>query len=449
MSKQLFQEFNKVSSKEWKQKIQADLKGLDYQSLITKTLENIDIKPFYHYDDYKAMLQLAPQKFKIGQNLKIIDADVARKIAAKALKNGADIFIFHFDQPFDPKTLLRGLDPSKLIFKADILEVTFLKELFETTKGQSQILIDPIGHFARFGNWFINETSDFEQLKKLQNYFPENYRFIEISSYNYKNAGANITQELAYSLNHAVEYIEKLGETISAQIQFGMANGSNYFFEIAKLKALRYLWPIIGQSYYQNVQTYIYAEPSLRDKTIFDPYVNLLRTGMEMMSAILGGCDIAANMPFDNVYKKTNAFSERLARNQLIILQKEAGFNQALESTKGDYFLEEMTYKLAEKALDIFKQIEKSGGFLAQLYKGKIQQKIAETAQKEQSDFDEGKIVLVGTNKYINKNEEVKDIEIYPFLKKRSGQTLIRPIVPKRLAEKLESQRLMQLGHKL
>ena len=449
MSKQLFQEFNKVSSKEWKQKIQADLKGLDYQSLITKTLENIDIKPFYHYDDYKAMTQLAPQKFKIGQNLKIRDANVARKIAAKALNKGAHVFIFHFDQSFDLKSLLQGLDPSKLIFKADMLDVTFLKELFEITKGQSQILVDPLGHFARFGNWFINETSDFEQLKKLQNYFPENYRFIEISSYYYKNAGANIAQELAYSLNHAVEYIEKLGEAVSSQIQFGVANGSNYFFEIAKLKALRYLWPIIAQSYHQNVQTYIYTEPSWRDKTIFDPYVNLLRTGMEMMSAILGGSDIAANLPFDAIYKKSNAFSERLARNQLIILQKEAGFNQALESTKGDYFLEEMTYKLAEKALDVFKQIEKSGGFLAQLYKGKIQQKIAETAQKEQNDFDEGKIVLVGTNKYLNKNEKVKDIEIYPFLKKRTGQTLIRPIVPRRLAEKLESQRLMQLGHKL
>jgi len=449
MSKQLFQEFNKVSSKEWKQKIQADLKGLDYQSLITKTLENIDIKPFYHYDDYKTMPQLAPQKFQIGQSLKIRDANVARKIATKALNKGADVFIFHFDHTFDLKTLLRGLNPSKLIFKADILDVAFLKKLFDITNGQSQILVDPIGHFARYGNWFTNQTSDFEQLKELQNYFPTNYRFIEISSYYYKNAGANITQELAYSLNHAVEYIERLDKSVSAQIQFGMANGSNYFFEIAKLKTLRYLWPLIGQSYQQAIQTYIYSEPSWRNKTIFDPYVNLLRTGMEMMSAILGGSDVAANLPFDAVYKKSNAFSERLARNQLIILQKEAGFNQALESTKGNYFLEEMTHKLAEKALDIFKQIEKSGGFLAQLYKGKIQEKIAETAQKEQRDFDEGKIVLVGTNKYINKNEVAKDIEIYPFLKKRSGQTLIRPVVPKRLAEKLENQRLKQLGLKL
>jgi methylmalonyl-CoA mutase len=171
----------------------------------------------------------------------------------------------------------------------------------------------------------------------------------------------------------------------------------------------------------------------------------MLRTGMEMMSAILGGADIIANLPFDAVFKKSNEFSERIARNQLIILKNEANFEEALNSTNGNYFIEENTEKLAEKALDIFKNIEKSGGFLDQLYKGKIQKKIKEAADKEQAEFDNQKRVLVGTNKYINTKESPPEIDFYPFMKKRKGQTLIQPVIPKRLAEKTEQQRLQQM----
>ncbi len=442
----LFKEFKKISSKEWKQKIQVDLKGLDYQTLITQTAEHIDIKPFYHYDDFQVMPQPVSKSFKISQELQIKNAETAGKIAKKALEKGADYFTFYFDKPFNIQQLISNLELEKLIFIADTLNTDFIKELYEQTNRKSQILVDTIGHYARFGNWYENETKDFENLKSLQNFFPADYRFIEIRSFYSKDAGATITQELAYALSHAVEYVEKLGKKSINQIQFSMANGYHYFFEIAKLKALRYLWQLIGNEYNTIVEAIIYTRPSMRNKTIFDPYVNMLRTGMEMMSAVLGGSNIIANMPFDAVYKKSNEFSERIARNQLIILQKEAGFEAALNSTTGNYFIEENTYKLAEKAFEIFKQIEKSGGFLSQLYKGKIQQKISESAEKEQNLFDEGKLVLVGTNKYSNANEPNPEIDFFPFMKKRSGQTLIRPVVPKRLAEKSEQERLNQLG---
>ncbi len=444
----LFKEFKKVSSKEWKQKIQVDLKGLDYQTLITKTPEHIDIKPFYHYDDFQAMAQPAPQNFKICQELFIHNPETAGKIARKALENGTEFFTFYCDKPFDIQKLISGLNPAQLIFKPGFLNTDFIKKLFEQTEGKSQILIDPIGHLVRYGNWYKNEQKDFEKFKALQEYFPGNYRFIDIRSHHYKDAGAIITQELAYALAQAVEYVEKLGDKITNNIRFSVANGSYYFFEIAKLKALRYLWQLIGNEYTANVIPEIYTRPTMRNKTIFDPYVNMLRTGMEMMSAILGGSDYVANMPFDAVYKKSNEFSERIARNQLIILQKEAGFDKALYSTKGDYFIEENTYKLAGKALEIFKQIENSGGLLSQLYKGKIQQKITESATKEQTLFDEGKLVLVGTNKYPDPGSPKPEIDFYPFMKKRTGRTLIKPVVPKRLAEKTEMERLKQLGIK-
>ncbi len=446
MQDHLFSEFEKVSSKAWKQKIQADLKGLDYQTLITKTLENIDIKPFYHYDDYTGFEQWAPASFSIGQSLQIYNESVANKIARKALIKGGEIFIFKFDKAFEINRLIDGLKPSRLVFKADMLNVDFLKKLYQQTEGKSPILIDPIGHFARYGNWYENERQDFDKLNQLKQYFDKDFRFLDVNAHHYKNAGANITQELAYSLSHAVEYIEKLGADVIEQIQFSMATGAHYFFEIAKIKALHQLWLLITGAYNRSSAAFVYSEPAMRNKTVFDPYVNMLRTGMEMMSAILGGSQIVANLSFDAVYKKSNEFSERIARNQLIILKKEAGFASALNATEGNYFVEENTYKIAQKSLDIFKDIEASGGFLSQLYKGKIQQKIEESAQKEQAAFDSQKLVLVGTNKYENTSEDNIKIDIYPFIKKRSGQTLIQPVIPKRLAETIEKDRLQKLG---
>ncbi len=442
----LFQDFKKVSTQEWKLKIQADLKGTDYQSLITKTLEGIDIKPYYHYDTYIPSEQTFNDQFNIVQELNLSDESIANKIALNALKKGADFFTFYVDKPFDIDKLIKNLDLNKLIFKADMLQVDFLVNLAKKTQEKSRLLIDPLGHFARYGNWFDNEQKDFDNLKVLKDKVSEKFLHIDIRTEHYKNAGANITQEIAYGLSHAVEYIEKLGEGILPQIQFSMAQGSHYFFEIIKIKVLKNLWQIISTSYQNPQIPLVYARPALRNKTIFDPYVNLLRTGMEIMSAILGGADFVANIPFDVTYKKSNEFSERLARNQLIILKNEAHFNEALRSTSGNYFLEENIYKLSEQALNLFKTLEKSGGFLAQLYKGQIQRKISASAEKQDKKYSNGEIVLVGTNKYINQNEEIPAIDFYPFLKKRKGQTLIRPIVPKRLAEKTEIERLEKAG---
>ncbi len=445
----LFSEFKKVSSKAWKQKIQVDLKGEDYQKLITRTLEKIDIKPFYHYDDYRPFEQYAPQHFQIVQELKINNEKVAHAIISKALIKGGQKFSLNFDKTFDIDTLIQNIPVQQLIFKADMLDTDFIKKLYQKTGGKSPILLDPIGHFARFGNWYENETKDFEKLRELQRFFPQNFFFLEIRANLYKNAGAHITQELAYALSHAIEYLEKLGANTTFQIIFNFAAGSHYFFEIAKLKALRTLWQLIQNEYNTHAKTYIFAQPTLRNKTIFDPYVNMLRTTMEMMSSILGGADWVANMPYDYIFNKSNEFSERIARNQLIILKEEAGFEKALQASLGNYYLEETTRHIASKVLEIFKQIEAANGFINQLYKGKIQQKITESAQKEQKDFDNGKIILVGTNKYINKNEKPEAINRYPFVKKRKGQTLVPPIVPKRLAEKTEMERLKSLGIRL
>jgi methylmalonyl-CoA mutase len=171
----------------------------------------------------------------------------------------------------------------------------------------------------------------------------------------------------------------------------------------------------------------------------------MLRSTTECMSAILGGADTIINMPYDALYHKDNEFGDRIARNQLLILKHESYFDKVSNPADGAYYIETLTEQLAEKALLLFKEIEEKGGFITQLIEGKIQKKISESAAKEQELFDTGKEVLLGTNKYPNKNDKMKhDLELFPFVKQNPRKTLIVPIIEKRLAEKMEQERLSQ-----
>ena len=161
------------------------------------------------------------------------------------------------------------------------------------------------------------------------------------------------------------------------------------------------------------------------------------------MSAVLGGADAIFNMPYDAVYHKNNEFGNRIARNQLLIMKYEAHLNKVKNAAEGAYYIENLTEQFAEKALAIFKDIENGGGFLKQLKDSVIQKKIKESAEKEQEKFDNGELVLIGTNKYQNTADKMQqEIQLYPFLKKNPRKTLIEPILERRLSEKLEEQRL-------
>ena len=226
---------------------------------------------------------------------------------------------------------------------------------------------------------------------------------------------------------------------------FEVSVGTNYFFEIAKLRALRQLFNLIAKEYNHNLDCHLLVSPTKRNKTVYDYNVNMLRTTTECMSAILGGADAIANLPYDAIYHKDNEFGDRIARNQLLVLKHESYFDKVNNPADGSYYIENLTHQLAEKALNLFKDIEANGGFLKQLNEGIIQRKIQESADKEQKLFDTGKEVLLGTNKYPNKNDKMKDdIELYPFVKIKPRKTLITPIIEKRLAEQVEYDRIKE-----
>lgn len=452
----LFNDFPETSAKAWKQKIQVDLKGEDYnEKLVWESPEGIKIRPFYHSEDLETLDLTELQKntaWKIGQSVYAGNAAAANKKALGAIEMGVESI--HFTVPSDeiaPRELLRNIDLKKINvhFNLQFLSPTYVATILDTAGNDSESLflnIDIIGNLARSGNWHHNLKKDFKMLDALCALNHPYTLGVDLSLYG--NAGANITQQLAYALAHANEYLNHLDRDNKeglkhTQFTFTVSVGSDYFFEIAKLRALRVLFGTLAVEYGAFPHCQITAIPTKRNKTLYDYNNNLLRTTTECMSAILGGSDTICNMPYDAIYHKENDFGTRMARNQLLLLKHESHFNKVGNAADGSYYIEVLTQQLAGKALELFKQIESGGGFLTQLKQHLIQKKIKESALKEQERFNKQEKILVGSNKYQMETEKVKtNLELYPFVKTHARKTWIEPILEKRLSEELEQDRL-------
>lgn len=447
MSTFITKDFEPSSAKAWKQKIQVDLKGADYNNtLLTKTNEGITIKPFYHSDNFEKLNIPTPKKdFKICQKILISTEDEANILAIDAINRGANALKFMAKKPFNTNKLFKNLlnKGIEFHFHFHYLSKDFTTNITKLLKEEIVFYnVDIIGNIARNGNWFTSLNNDFEIVEKLIQENTKEY-ILGVNANLYQNAGANTVQQIAYALAHANEYLNKFNGDVASKIQFNFSIGSNYFFEIAKIRAFRYLYNLISEEYNTTAIAKIFTEPSLRNKTIYDYNVNMLRTTTESMSAILGGVNTISNSSYDVLFHNSNEFGNRIARNQLLILKEESYFKNAQYFATDSYYIETITKQLAEKALIIFKDIEKSGGFLQQLKEGTIQRKIKENAEKEQAQFDSGELILVGTNKYLNEQDKMKlNLEINTFVKHNPKRTLIIPIIPRRLSEKIEQKRL-------
>ena len=447
--KNLFQDFEKITSKQWKNQIQFDLKGADYNdTLVWESLEGIKVKPFYHNDEDAVTnaVSTTNTQFSIVQDIYVNDTEKSVAKANEALNRGAESIRFIIpNNEIDSAFLINNINSPKAVYlQLLFLDADVIAQINEEAAKQSFeifVLVDPIHQLGFDGNFYKDGNSDFATLNEI-NKKANNINWLTVNATTYQNAGANMIQQVAYTLAHANEYLNRI-ENFDKNITVEVAVGGNYFFEIAKLRAIRLTLNALAEAYSSNITFHIIAKPTRRNKTIYDYNVNMLRTTTECMSAILGGADAVENLAYDAVFHKTNEFGERISRNQLLILKEESYFDKVNNPADGTYYIENLTNQLAEKGLELFKDIEKNGGLISQLIDGTIQRKIGESAEKEQALFNEGKEVLLGTNKYPNAQDQMKnDLELYPFVKQNPRKTLITPIIEKRLAETLEQERL-------
>ena len=446
MEDRLFEEFDEVSSEQWKQKIESDLHKVNYnKNLVCHTLEGIDIKTFYHKDYINSSPSIAhPKSWSYGEKIEIYNNYNGSVSIKKAISRGANsLYLELYSEEINIEHLLEEYPVNICFyFVCKKISETCIKNLQNYTLTSNKnivILVDPIEAYVNSGNWLNNQESDFKTLLKNKTSGFENFLSVNLNIY--QNAGANIVQQLAYALSHCNEYLHYLKENSIDLLKlsipvFQVAVGSNYFFEIAKIRALRLLWNTLADTYNLSKSCHIVATPSKRNKTIIEPETNSIRTSMECMSAILGGADMIYNLPHNGIYGNVDEESNKMALNQLLILYYECNMNQKISVVEGSYYITSLTKELAEKALKLFKTIEQKGGFLAQLEKGTIQKEIKESDNKEQQLFDNRKLTLVGVNNYLN-----TEVSIYKkpiTLKKKDSKTLITPLFYRRLAEKIE-----------
>lgn len=459
----LFSEFSSASAEQWIQQIVKDLKGENYeQKLVYTNYDGIAVKPFYAKEDLQNYTSLEPlfshSDWDICQEIEVENEINANKKALHALNNGASALLFYVFNSVDLTKLLNDIQIEyiavQFVIEEDATDFqnNFTNYLKSKNIPESSINvtlnIDPIENLIRTGQWrkLINEdkTELVSLIKNKANAFCINANI-------YHNAGASESYEIACVLAHANTYINWLiedgidiKETLKT-IQLNIAVGPNYFFEIAKLRAYRKAFALLFNEYNLNIDLKIHAETAFRNLSVADAYNNLLRTTTEAMAASIGGCNSLVVKPFNITYESPTDFSERLARNIQLILKSESYFDKIADVSAGSYFIEELTEQIAKKAWTYFTEIESNGGVIKCLEKGVIQSKISEMALAQQALFDEAKTVLVGTNKFPNTKETIKQFEntIAWGSSSKLGK-VIEPLTTIRLAAKAEHERIEQ-----
>ncbi len=442
-NEKLFEHFPPVSTKEWMDKITADLKGADFnRKLVWKTSEGLEIMPFYRQEDinnlryidslpgdfpYVRGNRIENNSWRIRQNLTVTDYSAANKKALEILMKGIDSLGFFIADPesvseknFD--ILLKDISPEtiELNFLSDgkakeIVNIflSYLKKIkADPQKIYGAVETDPLSRLMLNGTLCIPVEKGFDYLAEvagLTSALPW-FRAIHLNASNFGNAGADIVQELAFGLSMGAEYISQLGErgiraeNAASRIRFSFGTGSNYFPEIAKLRAARLLWSVVMNGFIPDkkdaARMEIHCVTSKWNKTLYDPNVNILRTQTEAMSAILGGTDSLTIEPFDTIFRKPDEFSERIARNQQLILKEESYFDKVADPSAGSYYIENLTQLIADSAWKLFLETEANGGFLESLKKRFIQGKIKESAARRKTDIAKRKVIFLGTSLY-------------------------------------------------
>lgn len=452
----LFSDFIAPSRQEWLDKINVDLKGADYQKkMVWRTNEGFNAEPFYRREDLEGMAQTnaLPGQFPylrgnekdgnhwlVRQNMKVTDAKEANEKALDLLNKG--ITSLGFKIPAKAlnaefiATLLDGIyaEAVELNFStcqnhtvelAKLLAAYFTEKGYDPTKLTGSINFDPLQNILAKGKDTTALLNELVEIVNITAPFPK-FRCVSVNADTLCNAGAYIYQELGYALAWGNEYLHLMTEAgvpaalAAKKIKFNLGISGVYFMEIAKFRAARMMWANIVKQYNPQCtrkdccntgadglcrcacKMVVNATTSTYNMTVFDSYVNLLRSQTETMSAALANVNSIVVTPFDEPYEVPTEFAERIARNQQLLLQEESHFDKIVDVAGGSYFIETLTHSLAEEAWKLFLGVEEEGGFLSALKAGTVQGAINATDATRHANASKRKEFMLGTNQFPN-----------------------------------------------
>ena len=441
----LFSDFTAPSAQEWRDKIEVDLKGADYQKkMVWRTNEGFSMEPFYRKEDvdklplvnalpgefpYVRGNKAADNAWHVRQNIKCACPKEANAKALDILDKGVDSLGFCI--PADKlsaeyiEQLLDGIyvECVDLNFHtcqrhslelARLLDAYFRAKGADLTKIEGSIAFDPLEKLLTKGVDRSALLADGKQIIEIFAEYP-NFRALAVNAFKLTDAGAYSYQDLGYALAWGNEYLNSLTElgvapeTVAGNLKFNLGINGVYFMEIAKLRAARMLWAQVVAQYTADKEAakmHVCAYTTTYNQTIFDSYVNLLRSQTETMSAALGGVESIVVRPFDLPYETPTEFAERIARNQQLLLKDECHFDRMVDVAGGSYFIEELTAALAQQAWKLFLSVEEAGGFLKAAQAGTIQTAINETNKTRHANAGKRKEFLLGTNQFPNFTEK-------------------------------------------
>lgn len=441
----LFDQFPEVSYAEWRAKVEADLKGADFnKKLVWRTNEGFDVQPVYRAEDiadFKTTDSLPGQypyvrgtrtdnDWLTRQDIIAETAEEANKTALDVLTKGVTSLGFKVAAPEDVATLLNGIAldkveinltccPGKVVEVAKALvaavEAAGAKDTF-----RGSIDYNPLRRQFRHGVEGVDAAAIAAKACELLDVVAPvpALRCLTVDSDILANAGAFIYQELGYALAWGAQWMTLLtdagraAEEVAMRIKFNMCVSSNFFMEIAKFRAARMLWAQIVKQYGADeaaAKMLVNATTSRFNQTIYDAHVNLLRSQTETFSACVAGVDSIVTTPFDTPYKTPDTFSERIARNQQFLLKEESHMDKVVDPAGGSYYVEELTVSIAQEAWKLFLATVDEGGFFACVGDGRVQKAVNDSCAKRHTDVARRKEILLGTNQYPNINEKATD----------------------------------------
>lgn len=432
---------------EWEQEAEKSLKGKPLEKLVTTTYEQLQIKPIYIRSDIETTPEQYPgfpsyvrgtepdgymkKPWAVSQAISAKSPKEWNEIATYDIARGQteihlilDELGFSITSLEDVETMFSGISLSDYSIRLDagacslsvlaLFIAYFHKQQLPLDSLRGTIGMDPLSALAIKGELPTSLSTLYDVMADVTRWAKEQLPLIKtiiVHGEPYHHGGANAVQELAFSFATAVEYINeclKRGLTVdevAERMSFSFAIGADFFMEIAKLRAARAMWSNIIQAFGGSERAQkmsLHARTSYFTKTVYDPYVNMLRASAEAFAAIVGGANSLHVSPFDEAIRPADEFSRRIARNTQLILLEEAHIGEVIDPAGGSYYVETLTVQVAEEAWKLFQQIEAKGGMTKVLEEGFVQAEVEKVAKLREQNVKMRKEKIVGTNFYAN-----------------------------------------------